>query len=320
VVRANQEYVAGVTSYGDPNCSDYGVSTTVSAHATFIANFVGTSPVPEACDTPGDEDGDGLSDCADPDCAADPACQDPDACQTAAVVNCGEHISSTTAGGASVFEGYSCLNQSTEAGPEKGYALTMPAAVQVTVTLTPQAGHDLDLFLLPKVNGTCDVNACIDASLNSNDAQESLTFNVPSGGAYLVVDTWDTPGAYTLTVDCDQDVENCTNLTDDDNNGLVDCADPACAAHPDCVPPEVDGGTSSQPDGGSVPPRPDGGTVSPGPDGSTPDHQQPTPEAGFDTLKGGCSAAGGHRPGTPMVFLFVVLFGLMGSMRRRAGQ
>jgi len=41
VTRAGQEYVAGITSYGDQNCLYFGCSTKVDEFETFIADFVG---------------------------------------------------------------------------------------------------------------------------------------------------------------------------------------------------------------------------------------------------------------------------------------
>ncbi len=39
--RSGTEYVAGITSYGDQRCTDFGVSTTVSDFEPFISDFVG---------------------------------------------------------------------------------------------------------------------------------------------------------------------------------------------------------------------------------------------------------------------------------------
>jgi len=74
--RGAQEYVAGVTSYGDRDCVEYGVSTSVHAYAAFIDDQIGVA-LPEQCDNRVDDDGDGLVDCADPDCVGQPACETP---------------------------------------------------------------------------------------------------------------------------------------------------------------------------------------------------------------------------------------------------
>jgi len=39
--RSGTEYVAGITSYGDQRCTDFGVSTTVSDFESFITDFIG---------------------------------------------------------------------------------------------------------------------------------------------------------------------------------------------------------------------------------------------------------------------------------------
>ncbi len=58
IQRGGVSYVAGITSYGDGPCTDYGVSTTVDAFEGYINAFVGEGG------TPG------------PDCSADGTCND----------------------------------------------------------------------------------------------------------------------------------------------------------------------------------------------------------------------------------------------------
>ncbi|MBW1806944.1 MAG: trypsin-like serine protease [Deltaproteobacteria bacterium] len=41
ITRDGQEYVAGITSYGDENCAYYGCSTTVDEYESFIIDYVG---------------------------------------------------------------------------------------------------------------------------------------------------------------------------------------------------------------------------------------------------------------------------------------
>lgn len=56
IQRGGTTYVAGITSYGDASCSQYGVSTNVSAFESYIEDFAGDGPPPA------------------PDCSADGAC------------------------------------------------------------------------------------------------------------------------------------------------------------------------------------------------------------------------------------------------------
>lgn len=72
VNRGGTWYLGGVTSYGDNNCTIYGVSTRVDAYASWIASFEVTAPVCVA-------DGSCNSACAagaDPDCGGGGSCGD----------------------------------------------------------------------------------------------------------------------------------------------------------------------------------------------------------------------------------------------------
>lgn len=240
LARAGQQYVVGVTSYGDQWCTVWGVSTKVDDFATFINGFIG-SVIPEDCTAPGDEDGDGLADCADPECALHPDCLGPDACVQASPLGCGAQVNATTVGATAQFAEYSCLSNSTEDGPELAYELTAPAGTTVTASLTIGGSGDLDLFLVDSDGGvSCSPWACLQGSYNAGTSPESLTFTMPADGAFLVVDTWEGASPFTLILSCSGNTqtpdENCTNMNDDDGDGHVDCQDPDCASHPDCAP------------------------------------------------------------------------------------
>lgn len=229
------EYVAGVSSYGDSDCTVYGVSTLVSAYSTWIGEYVG-DPV-EICDVTGDEDGDGLEDCDDPDCATSPSCM-PNACDDAPTIGCGDSVTGTTTGGPASFDGYSCLDGA-EPGPEVAYRLTAVAGAEVSVTLDV-AADDLDLFVLAAAGDTCDPGACIAASYEPAGTDEVVTFTMPAT-AYLVVETSGGAPAYTLTVSCGTTAEDCDNDADDDGDGAVDCADADCEGQAACQTANGDG-------------------------------------------------------------------------------
>jgi len=83
VNRGGTWYLAGVTSYGDNYCTQYGVSTRVDAFESWIADFAGEAPTCVAdgyCDASCADD----PDCAPPTCVADgycdPACADDPDC------------------------------------------------------------------------------------------------------------------------------------------------------------------------------------------------------------------------------------------------
>ena len=231
VMRSTVEYVAGITSYGDQQCERYGVSTTVDRFEPFINSFI----TPEICDNQVDDDTDGQTDCEDRECALDPSC--PDACEAAQTIACGGQASGTTEGGAWAFVQYSCMGQGDgETGPEVAFLVDAPEGTRVTADLFPGAGGDLDFFLVQASGGGCDpANDCLDSSTDYN-RPEQIVFNVPTGGAYLVVDTWDTPTTFDIQIQCGAVVEVCDNNVDDDQDGDTDCDDSDCAINPACQP------------------------------------------------------------------------------------
>ncbi len=249
ITRGGQEYLAAVTSYGDQNCSQYGVSTMVQSYESWINNFTGGTS--EICGNGLDDDGDGAIDCADSDCSTDTSCQGGDACEDAGTVACGDTITGTTVGGDTTYTMNSCLQSNPEQGPETAYALNIPSGTSFTVNLTPTGSGDLDLFLFPASGSSCDPQSCLDSSTNSGSTAESLSRSMPSGGAFLVVETWDTASTYTLSVTCSGAVEDCTNNVDDDGDGAIDCADSDCTGNAACqtLPEQCANGADDDGDG-----------------------------------------------------------------------
>ena len=235
VTRGGRQYVAAVTSYGDEGCNFYGVSTRTDYYRDFIQAYVDGQT--EQCDTPGDEDRDGLADCADPDCDGDAACP-PDACLVPTTLGCGDEVSDTTVGGSYRLRSYTCAGVDLEPrrGPERAYALDVPKGIDVTVSMTLDGTGYLDLFLLPLFGSTCAVWDCLAGSDRAGSLSERLTFTMDDD-LRLVVDTMDYPSAYTLQVDCQTGPERCDNHVDDDADGLTDCDDPDCATDGACQPP-----------------------------------------------------------------------------------
>jgi MYXO-CTERM domain-containing protein len=228
ILRDGVEYVAGVTSYGDQECAQYGASTTADRFAGWIDAFI----APEICGNGIDDDGDGRIDCADRECGGDTTC--PDTCETAEAVHCQDVIHSTTDGGSWAFSQYSCLRDGVENGPEVAFRVDAPAGTRITADLTPGPGGDLDFFLLPATGSSCDPQACLDGSFDYNTS-EQIVFVVPAGGVYLVVETWDKPTSFDLRIMCGVP-EVCTNGVDDDYDGRADCVDPDCSEDPACLP------------------------------------------------------------------------------------
>jgi len=80
LARDKATYVAGVTSYGDEECVDYGVNTTVSEYQPWLDAFLAAGGV-EDCSNDVDDDANGRIDCKDPKCAEDPVCADDGGCR-----------------------------------------------------------------------------------------------------------------------------------------------------------------------------------------------------------------------------------------------
>ena len=248
ITRNGTTYVAGVTSYGDQNCVYFGVDTTVSEYQPFIEGFIGNT-VPEDCTNGHDDDGDGLADCSDPECGSDPHCSGITACEQPMGLSCGQVVNGTTVGGSERFMTYGCITEQ-EMGPEVAYQLSVPVGSHVQAVLTPTGGQDLDLFVVSALGMGCNTDSCIGYGAQSDTTPESVQFTVPGGGTYLVVDSYGQGGSFQLQLTCGGGVEVCTNGTDDDGDGFVDCADSDCASAANCQQTEREDCTNGADDDG----------------------------------------------------------------------
>ncbi|MFC1654853.1 trypsin-like serine protease, partial [Myxococcota bacterium] len=258
--RENVEYVAGVTSYGDRQCAYYGASTTADRFAAWIDAYV----IPEDCANAIDDDFDALTDCGDPECAGNPACPEdcangtddepdgdtdcadadcalhplclPDACEDAPTISCGDTVSANTRSGTQRFERYDCMTSGSEDGPEMAYRVDAPSGTPVTAILHHDTTSDLDLFLLPPAGASCDTGTCLDSSLEGLPP-ERVDFLMPADGAFLVVETYDVPTSFELSVECGNPVELCEDGADNDDDGDTDCDDADCANDLACLGP-----------------------------------------------------------------------------------
>ena len=115
-------------------------------------------------------------------------------CPVAGTIDCGQVINSTTVGGPSNINSYSCVGW-IETGPELIYEFVPGDQAIVTVALSNLGGIDLDLFVLPE---SCDPNQCLAFGNNVTtfSAQQDKTY-------YVVVDGFaGAAGSFTLTMSC----------------------------------------------------------------------------------------------------------------------
>jgi hypothetical protein len=202
-------------------------------------------PVELDCDDDIDDDDDGLTDCADEDCLLAPVCVQT--CMAEGPIGCGEAISGTTEGADSTIHVYATY-AADFTGPERIFAFggaTAGTAVEVRLVGAPP---DLELLVLGEVCAS-------DAAVLTGPTQ-ALFAPIAAVTYYVVVDGRNGAfGAFDLTLDCLEAA--CNDDSDNDDDGLTDCADPDCEVDEACVIPcsplSPDGGCpddAGAPDGG----------------------------------------------------------------------
>jgi hypothetical protein len=184
-----------------------------------------------ACADGVDEDGDGQTDCDDPDCAA--ACRAAATCPVRWWLGCGQPVAgrSDDAGHTRREEVYGCVaGAPTLPGPEVRYAFRPPAAGTYRARLDGVTGP-LEVIALDAGEDACAPGACRARGLGGVEFE-----GIAGRPVALVVDGPDPVGAaFTLTIECPADVEgDCADGRDDDGDGATDCADDDCAAAPGC--------------------------------------------------------------------------------------
>jgi hypothetical protein len=175
-----------------------------------------------------DDDGDGLTDCDDPACAALQQCQVclpvPELlCDTTTDIT--DNLSWTTD---AVDDGCG----GTSLGPEVSYRWT--AEVNTVLTLTTDADGAV-IHVYEDAEQPCQLDSCVTGGTSP------LTFLADEGAIYhVVVDRDEGSPTGTLTAACLALTESCANGMDDDNDGATDCEDILdCKLFPGCPMLEV---------------------------------------------------------------------------------
>jgi hypothetical protein len=158
------------------------------------------TPTPvESCDSGYDDDGDGLVDCADPDCAAAASCQTPATCVQAWSLTCGSTDSASTLSpsATNAVTTYGCSSWN-ESGPEYTYEFVAPGNQNVEVSLSNLNGTDLDIFVLDNSSGSCNEGNCAD------QGNVLASFSSVAGQTYyFVVDGYQgAAGSFDISVAC----------------------------------------------------------------------------------------------------------------------
>jgi len=146
----------------------------------------------EECDDGNNADGDG--------CSADCSVESGGVCVPDIEAACGTYDvwSTSDAGSTDNIDEYACTDWD-ESGREYTYAFTPASDAMMTVGLAPEAGVDLDLFVLFESGTGCTPGNCIASGDNG------ATFEVYAGVTiYIVVDGYGgDEGAFTITFDCE---------------------------------------------------------------------------------------------------------------------
>ncbi|MGE4618459.1 MAG: dockerin type I repeat-containing protein [Planctomycetota bacterium] len=224
----------------------------------------GGGPVSENCTNGTDDDGDGLADCADPDCANDPACSgggggQGDECNDPLPAIVGSNPVDTTAmtDSADPFDDLTCPGTFLGVmATDAWYQFTAPTSGTATIATCDQITFDSDLAAYTGTCGALTQVACNGDNAACGAFTSSMELVVTAGTTYMIrCGGWAAgeqgTGTLEITLAGAPTPENCTNGTDDDGDGLIDCEDADCDLDPSCItPPEnCNNGTDDDGDG-----------------------------------------------------------------------
>ncbi len=196
-------------------------------------------PSGELCDNGSDDEGDGLVDCDDGECVHHVHCTGIQCTPSGPLPTDATVLaqSNDQTGSASAIDDWCGSGFQQWTGPEQVYSLTVTDNTFVTVSLVGVTA-DVDLLVLTDGQpwGVCNPRACLARSTAAGLTDEQVTFEARAGATYwVVVDGWQGAVAtYDLVVSTVAG-ERCGNSTDDDGDGLVDCADPSCFGQVGCT-------------------------------------------------------------------------------------
>ena len=201
----------------------------------------------ENCSNGVDDDGDGLADCEDTDCAADPACLPAipgNECDLALTAILGSNPLDTT----SMTTGADPIDDSNCTGAFLGefvqdvwYVFTPSSTGEYVIATCDTVNFDSDILVYSGTCGALTPIACNGDGTNCAGLTSSVTVNLNSGDPILIrVGGWNPAAVGTGTLEISTTApppppENCSNGIDDDLDGLADCEDTDCIADPDCI-------------------------------------------------------------------------------------
>ncbi|HRY97412.1 MAG TPA: hypothetical protein P5147_28385, partial [Myxococcota bacterium] len=200
----------------------------------------------ELCDDGADNDGDGLADCADLDCAEFPACATGDCCAAHATPGCDDAVISDCV---CAQDPYCCDTEwdASCVGEVDSLACgTCGGAAEVCDDGADNDGDGLADCADPDCAGD---PTCPDFCPGYTGADTCCQNSDPCGWAADNYCDCDSTCAWDVD-DCGGTAEICDDDTDNDGDGLADCADPDCTFDPACTSAEIcDDGQDNDGDG-----------------------------------------------------------------------
>jgi len=131
----------------------------------------------------------------------------------------------------------------TSTGKDIVVHFTVKDTVSILLEMTQSTGeHFYGLYSMPKAGDACDSDQDINCPRDPLTTYTTTNWSYFTPGEYLFIfkaSAAGNEGQITVTVSAwaNRGVELCDNGIDDDGNGLVDCADPACATASNCQAP-----------------------------------------------------------------------------------
>ena len=219
-------------------------SYTGTTGSTTVTLSTSKTTSPEICNNGIDDDGDGAIDCADLDCANASNCRPcvPDINLGAIVV--GDAPKKTVVDTTKGSNRYHPTCAGTSTGKDIVVSFSVKETVSIFLQMTQLTGeHFYGLYRMPKAGDACDSDQAVNCPsdpLGSSPSGTNWSYFTP--GEYLLIfkaSAAGKEGQINLTVSAwaNPGVELCDNGIDDDGNGLIDCADPACADAVNCQAP-----------------------------------------------------------------------------------
>ena len=221
------EAEAGLTYY-------FVVDGWAGAEGSYTITLECPPDVESLCDDEEDNDQDGKFDCDDEDCMfADNCAADCNPWAFTFDIGCDFEEDYLNYGVFSTNKAdtYVCTEDNMS-GPEYVYNFVAPYDTTVTVTLTNETAETDILLVEEDPDMGCLATNCVDHDFGTIEFQASQ-----DDLFYLVVDGYDgAEGSYHISVQCTPETEQvCWDGEDDDEDGLVDCADGDCfGMSPDC--------------------------------------------------------------------------------------